>query len=332
MRGSAQVPSIWNSCVAARISGWRRNICARKVPRPMAGLITVATSEAVPALISGTTTTLMSCVSRAMSALPSISTAAFTPFICRLLVAAMPCWMVTSPRRKSKAKPSLNTSRKSSVSRRGSDCRLSTPSSLARPGSALRNWPGLDVDVEAAVHRGVVQRQRRAEPRHLPLHAAVAAPHHVLHAEARQQLARVGDVELEIHDRAPPLGGRSGAGLAPPARPACAFSAAQLPVALKLASGMLRLSLFRRHSRTPPSRATVPAPRFDGVDLQPPELLAAQIEVVHHDVERRQRCRAARPAATPRRWPPRRRSRGAPAARTAGPRRRRPTAGTRHSR
>src|SRR6185369_12175232 len=81
MRGSAQVPSIWNSWVAARIRGWRRNSCARKVPSPMAGLITLATSEAVPALISGMTTTLMSCVSRAMSALPSISTAAFTPFI-----------------------------------------------------------------------------------------------------------------------------------------------------------------------------------------------------------------------------------------------------------
>src|SRR6185369_13257040 len=69
MRGSAQVPSIWNSWVAARMSGWRRNIWARKVPSPMAGLITLATSDAVPAFISGMTTTLMSCVSRAMSAI-----------------------------------------------------------------------------------------------------------------------------------------------------------------------------------------------------------------------------------------------------------------------
>jgi hypothetical protein len=64
MRGSVQVPSMWNSCVAASISGLRRNSWARKVPRPMAGLMAVATSEAVPALISGTTTTCRSCVSR----------------------------------------------------------------------------------------------------------------------------------------------------------------------------------------------------------------------------------------------------------------------------
>ncbi len=56
----------------------------------MAGLMAVATSAAVPALISGTTTTRMFCVSRAMSAEPSISTAALTPFICRLLVVATP--------------------------------------------------------------------------------------------------------------------------------------------------------------------------------------------------------------------------------------------------
>ena len=132
---------MWNSWVAARISGWRSSNCARNEPSPIAGLITVATSDAVPALISGTTSTFTSWVSRAMSARPSISTAALTPFICRLLVAAMPCSMARSPRTKSKAKPSLKTSRKSSVSRRGSDYRLSTPSSLASPGSAFRNWP-----------------------------------------------------------------------------------------------------------------------------------------------------------------------------------------------
>jgi hypothetical protein len=72
MRGSAQVPSIWNCCVLARASGSRRKIWARKVPMPMAGLMATATSEAVPALISGTTTTRRSCVSRARSAgLPS---------------------------------------------------------------------------------------------------------------------------------------------------------------------------------------------------------------------------------------------------------------------
>ena len=108
---------------------------------PMAGLMAVATRAAVPASISGTTSTRRSCVSRARSALPSISTAALAPFICRFEVRATPCCTATSPRTKSNAKPCENTSRKSSVRRRGSDCRLSTPSSLATPGSALRNWP-----------------------------------------------------------------------------------------------------------------------------------------------------------------------------------------------
>ena len=53
-----------------------------------------------------------------------------------------------------------------------------------------------------------------------------------------------------------------GPGRGPPGAAACASTAAQLPVALNTASGMLRLSLFRRHSRTPPSRATAPAPRL----------------------------------------------------------------------
>ncbi len=103
--------------------------------------MTLAINEAVPALISGTTTTLRSCVSRARSALPSMSTAAFTPFICRLLVRSTPCSRLASPRTKSNAKPSENTSRKSSARRRGKACKLSTPSSLAAPGSTLRNCP-----------------------------------------------------------------------------------------------------------------------------------------------------------------------------------------------
>src|SRR5439155_4552431 len=38
--GSAHGPVTWNSRVPACVSGLRRNICARKVPSPTAGLIT----------------------------------------------------------------------------------------------------------------------------------------------------------------------------------------------------------------------------------------------------------------------------------------------------
>jgi hypothetical protein len=62
--GSAQVPLTRNSWVAALCSGWRNRNWARNVPSPTAGLMAEAISEAVPALSSGTTTTLRSCVSR----------------------------------------------------------------------------------------------------------------------------------------------------------------------------------------------------------------------------------------------------------------------------
>ena len=53
----------------------------------------------------------------------------------------MPCAMNTSPRTKSKAKPSLNKSLKSKVKRRGKDCKLNTPNKRVTPGSAFKNWP-----------------------------------------------------------------------------------------------------------------------------------------------------------------------------------------------
>ena len=139
--GSSHGPVTRNSRVLAAISGFLRKYCARNVPRPIAGLITATASDAVPALISGMTTTRTSSVSRSRSVLPSISTTAAAPRMRRLLVAAMPWPILTSPSTLSKAKPSANRSRKSSDSRRGSDCRLRTLSRRAAPGPAFRNWP-----------------------------------------------------------------------------------------------------------------------------------------------------------------------------------------------
>src|SRR5205085_8992498 len=86
--GSLHGPVTWNSRVPAWASGLRRNTWARKLPRPSAGLITAYASDAVAALISGTTTTRRSCVSWSMSALPSIRTADWTPRMRRLMVRA----------------------------------------------------------------------------------------------------------------------------------------------------------------------------------------------------------------------------------------------------
>src|SRR5450830_165045 len=139
--GSLHEPVTLYSKVSVFISGLRKNSCARKVPTPTTGLIASATSDAVPRLTSGITTRCRFCVSLAMSAEPFISTEAATPVIFRLSVVAMPCAMDAVPTILSNAKPSENTSRKSSARRRGKACKLSTPSSLAAPGSTLRNWP-----------------------------------------------------------------------------------------------------------------------------------------------------------------------------------------------
>ncbi len=177
-RGSAQLPSMWNCCVAARASGSRRNTCARKVPRPIAGLMAAATSEAVPALISGTTTTRMSWVSRARSALPSISTAALVPFICRLLVAATPCWMADVAAQEVEGEALAEDV--AEVQRQPPRQRLQAQHAeqLGQARVGLEELPAPHVHVEAALQRRVVEGQRRADPGDLAFHAAVgrAAP------------------------------------------------------------------------------------------------------------------------------------------------------------
>ena len=139
--GSLQLPVMRNSRMAARERGLRKASWAMKAMAPAAGLTKAVARAALPASISGMTRAVRSCVSRAMSALPCMSTVALALLMRKLVVRATPAATLTSALAWSKAKPALNRSRKSSVRRRGSACRLSTPSSLAAPGSALRNWP-----------------------------------------------------------------------------------------------------------------------------------------------------------------------------------------------
>jgi hypothetical protein len=167
-----------------------------------------------------------------MSAEPSISAAAFTPFICRLLVLAMPLAILASPRMKSKAKPWLNTSRK--VEREPARQRLQAQHAqqLGQAGVGLQELALLHVDLQLPAQAGVVERERRAAPVDVALEPALAAPQHARHAEAREQLAGVGDVEPEGH-------GRCGAG-----RPCRRARRPRCPWPAKLASGMVKLSLL----------------------------------------------------------------------------------------
>ena len=84
--------------------------------------------------------------------------------------------MRTSAAIVSNAKPSLNTSRKSSVIRRGSACSDSTPSSRPTPGSTFDELPGARAQLEAAGQRRVVEIARRAGPRRAGRRSSSARP------------------------------------------------------------------------------------------------------------------------------------------------------------
>ena len=83
-----------------------------------------------------------------------MATAAAGPASFRLSVCICPLSMRKSPLMSSKAKPSLKTSRKSSVIRRGSACSDNTPSSLPMPGSILVNCPAPDFILNVPVSVG----------------------------------------------------------------------------------------------------------------------------------------------------------------------------------
>ena len=121
-------------------SGLPNTLFMTQAAAPTAGL-TSSTPVATVSLTEGCTRTLRSCVSRARSTLPFISTLAAGPWIWRSRVSMTPWVTAKLPLRLSKAKPSLKMSRKSRLIRRGSDCRLTMPRSRPTPGSSLLNWP-----------------------------------------------------------------------------------------------------------------------------------------------------------------------------------------------
>ena len=79
-----------------------------------------------------------------------------------------------------------------------------------------------------------------------------------------------------------------GPGRGPPGAAACAPTAAQLPVALNTASGIAEVELVQAPLANAAFARHRACTAVDRVDLQPAQLLAAQLEVIHDDVERRQ--------------------------------------------
>jgi len=111
------------------------------VDRPSTGVPKSVAASAMPSPTSGTTRSVSACVSRGSDTSPDRLTNAEGPLISNRSVTMMPRATLTSPSMLSKAKPSLKTSRKSNIARRGSDCSESSPRSLPAPGSSLANCP-----------------------------------------------------------------------------------------------------------------------------------------------------------------------------------------------
>ena len=172
-----------------------------------------------------------------------------TPFAIRTLPAIV-----------SNAKPSLNTSRKSSEIRRGSACSESTPSSLPTPGSIFVNWPAPTSTLEVSGQLLVVEVGRRARPAELARRASRARPSRRPGSPMRVRNALVlldvdGHVEL-----ASAAGVRSGASVpSASTRPASLISENRL------------------------TRQSVPSGRAD--ELHPAEIACARDEALGAHVE-----------------------------------------------
>ena len=192
-------------------------------------------------LSSGSANTCRLWVSRAMSALPSASTTACRLRRRRLSVYATPWLTRRSAVMWSKARPSWNTSRKSSSKRRGKACRLSTPSSLAAPASTLRNW-ALSI-VSASLPPRLGRSGASGEPSQ-PSNPVIC-PLPPLSARPRPNRC----------SSAPPSSmsslKSSAMRRAEPAAAACHW-----PLAVKRASGLPNCKRFKRHSAVPPASPT----------------------------------------------------------------------------
>ena len=141
---------------------------------------------------------------------------------------------------------------------------------LGQARVGLHELAGLHIDIKAAPQAGVVQRQGRAQPRHLPLQLALALADQVFHAEAVEQLARVGNVQLKVHRRA--------------ALGVCGARTHLRP----LAGGREhRLGHGDVETVEPPLAHAAVACRIavDGVNFHTAQLAPAQLQIVHHNVQ-----------------------------------------------
>ena len=145
---------------------------------------------------------------------------------------------------------------------------------LGQTGFGLEELARLHVDVDLPGHGPVVGAEGGANPGHLALQATFAPPDHVGHAHAGQQVPRVADVQPEAEHRAPLC--RPGAG---------GRCVEQGPVATRGEAGFGCEDV--EPGKTPFALRPIAAP-VAGLHLHAAQAPAAQLEVVHDDVQRRQ--------------------------------------------
>ena len=125
-------------------------------------------------------------------------------------------------------------------------------------------------------HGVVVRIEGRSEPGHLSLQPAFALAHHAWHAQASQQFARVVDVQAHVHHCAA-LGGVART-LARQQRPVAAAG--------ELGLGRAQVEL----GQAPFARCVVAAAAVLRLNLQLAQVPPAELEVLNHDVQCRQRA------------------------------------------
>src|ERR1051325_8439458 len=137
--GSVQLPLTSNSCAKSWPSGFLSTCCASAAATPTTGLTIAMAVDAEPPRL-GTTRTLRFSVSCARSTCPDIATSAAGPRMRNCRRSMRPWSTRDAASMRSKRNPLENTSRKSSVMRRGSACRFMSEISLPSPGSISRHW------------------------------------------------------------------------------------------------------------------------------------------------------------------------------------------------
>ncbi len=148
---------------------------------------------------------------------------------------------------------------------------------LGDAGVGLEKLALPELQIELPVQAGKVQTQRRAQPGQVAADVALAAFEQARFAQGGEQAAGVKDVELELHGRAPC--GRGGIGAAGHGELRAHGGPGAAAGEHAAGRGELEVSEL-------PHLAVIDPAAVDGLYFETGEMVAVQIDVVGHDVQR----------------------------------------------